>query len=420
MIDFEQFHKLQLSCSCGKTHEGYTEFVILEPNGIFRLPQVCTQILCDGHVGVCYCESDSQIGARAVKELRRSGYRVTPILFASDVEMNREESDKLCNCADDIRLWIAVGNGELCQIVKTAAHARETEWIYFPTAPIGLCEYLPYAIRKQGISVRFLSARAPIAVIVDTDWIKKCKDKDVASGYGTIFARKCELFDEAFGKIVCGHKRCASLLQRQKSTIEEFEQQYESADDKTTLIMRTLLTLGLIAQMYDAPLCAGENAIGSSAVDAMANVIAAAAVGRAPHGVNKMIAACALSVYYGHMVFNEPDLLSVPADRVAEYKEISKSCGSDAVGLLGAYTELPNASIAKELHVYCEFRQDLQAKAAELKSDLTLALKRFRRLFEDAGFWLSGYLAYPVLNRLCRFAGAISPHGTLMRMQTYF
>lgn len=398
MINLNGYTPTEHLCKCGKTHSFYTRIIETGDGATDRLPSVCKSIMAEGRIGLVCDENVKHIAEDAESLLVRAGYRTRLFCLPPDSECTRDTADKMVNSSEDIRLWIAVGTGNIADIVRYSATCRANEWISVMTAPTTDSILYPYCEFFEN-SERFLvRAVPPIALIADYSVIENAPKYTVAAGYGTLLSKLLRAFDFGFDEIT-DRGRCKYLTSEFNDNLQNFFNT-QSCEALSLRICRTLIRLGLVAQLADEEdFCQGGEYFAARCLRMQCD-------NKRLLGENAAIAVfCAYCILNGYLTVC-PDDLFIPSSAPEFFRYLDKTCGFRSVSLLKNAKH--NSQSEAHLYVVKEYSDDLLRKLKELFPNINAAAKQFRRLYDDAGYWLCSYCS--VENALKTVAAAYAAH----------
>ena len=403
MIDLNGYAAPEFGCKCGKTHAAYTSRIVVCDGAMQKLPEACREILAEGRVGIVGDENVKNITYDVERTLVRAGYRTRAVILPSGFTSTREEAEKLANGGEDIRLWVAVGCGSVADAVRYCAFCRSEEWVSFPTAPTTDSLLFPYCdYTENGVRVT-VRATPPRALVADYSVIENAPGYTVAAGYGTLLSKLMRAFDFAFDGIT-DKKYCRKLTHEFTETVTSFFT-VESCENIALRICRTLIKLGVIAQLADdEDFTTGGGYFAARCLKTKFND--ARLIGENA-AISAFTAYCILDGYLKY----SPDDLFIPASLPEYYRYLSKNCGLSAVSLLGKGKKEGGGEA--HLYVLKEYSEDLLNSLHTLFGNVKGKAKQFRRLYDDAGYWLGSYCSYDAALKTVAAAYAAGGDGLL-------
>ncbi len=381
MTDLNGYSQTEYRCKCGKTHRSYTKTVIAEDDALEKLPSVCKDILAEGRLGIVCDENVRHIAERAESLLARAGYMTKLFILPAGFADIREQSEKLVKAREDVRLFVAVGTGSIADVVRYAASERGNEWVLVLTAPTTDSVLYPYCDFYENGERIVVRANPPIAAVADYTVISDAPKFTIAAGYGTLLSKLLRSFDFAFDEVT-GKGRCAYLTREFCENVAYYFDT-QSCESDSLRICRSLLRLGIVAQLADEDdFCQGGEYFAARCL--MSRYGDARLVGENA-AICAFIGYCILESYLG----TSPDDLFIPASLPDYFRYLDKNCKLNNIKLL-AGAKVRSASEA-HLYVLREYSEDLLAKLRELFAGVNGYTRHFRRMYEDAGYWLGSY-----------------------------
>lgn len=323
------------------------------------LPVTVAKILEDGLIVLLYDKGTAAIAERVEAELKGYGYRV-----------GAYDADKDFQAEEYARLVVGVGAGRVAECAKRTARGLDVGCVLVITAPSSDC---------------FLKGGGVSQVYLDEQVLEACPARCVAAGWGILLSRPLERFEEYFN---------AKVLS--KGTVREERAAELPADaDNLTLALR-LLEVG-----------AEEREV--SACDATARLLATIAAERGKevrlHGEYKFLAACTLAVFYSGFLSSPAIDTLPPADHDGALEELSRLTGEPREKLCHSFDFFDVSGYFRINYILSEYRLDLLERLSGL--DLRSSERRWRRLYEDAGYWLKSALTARDMMRAMALAGEL-------------
>lgn len=328
-------------------------------NIIPSLPVTVAKILEDGLIFLLYDKGTAEIAARVETELKGYGYRVSA--HDADGDFAPEEYS---------RLVVGVGAGRVAECAKRTARGLDVGCVLVVTAPSS-----DVFLRGGGVN----------QVYLDEEILKACPARCVAAGWGILLSRPLDRFEEYFG---------AKVLSKGTPCEERPTEPPADADVVT-------ITLQLLE-------CGAENRP-ESASDKTARLLAAIAEEKGKevrlHGEYKFLAACTLAVFYSGFLSSPAIDTLPPADHDGALEELSRLTGEPREKLCHSFDFFDVSGYFRINYILSEYRLDLLERLSGL--DLRSSERRWRRLYEDAGYWLKSALTARDMLRAMALAGEL-------------
>lgn len=381
MTDLNGYSPIEYCCKCGKTHRSYTRAVVTEDNALEKLPSVCKDVLAEGRLGIVCDENVRPIAERAESLLARAGYMTRLYALPAGFSDLRAQAHKLVEAREDVRLWVAVGTGSIADTVRYAASQRANEWVLVLTAPTTDSVLYPYCDFFENGERLVVRANPPIAVVADYTVISSAPKFTIAAGYGTLLSKLLRSFDFTFDQVT-GKGRCEYLTREFCENVAYYFDT-QSCESDSLRICRSLIRLGIVAQLADEEdFCQGGEYFAARCLGARTG-------GKRLTGENSAICA-----FVGYCILNSylatsPDDLFIPSSLPEYFRYLDKNCDLNNIKLL-AGAKVRHDSEA-HLYVLREYSGDLLSKLRELFAGVKGYTRHFRRMYEDAGYWLGSY-----------------------------
>lgn len=317
---------------------------------------------CDGALFVVYEKESEWLANDVVLRLKSGGYRVFSIC-ANDDENRRDT----CDIPDYARYILCVGECDAIAFSKALAQRFDIGWSLFCVAPT---------------SDDVMQGKRPKQVFIDKNVLIKCRNEQIACGYGLLLSSKLVAFERLFSnKVLAIGKR-----------------EFAPFDCKQTDVAEMVWEL-LNLSLYNTKDCA-------SALLASAMRSLAIKKGKTPRleGEYRFFASCVLWNFYcaflGEMSIDcaPPPCIESDTAQFSHGYALAKDCKCVDFFDINSYFRIG--------YVLGEYRLDLLEK---LKSVDIHSLERFwRRLYKDAGYWLKDEISASEVLGCMRVAGAMS------------
>jgi hypothetical protein len=308
-----------------------------------------------GNISVCYTGDAPFEYVRAfVIKLARAGFIITERAF--DGEFKKNVEDYLVPI-EAVRLIIAIGGGLFADVAAAAAYSKKIKAIFIPTCFYSEGRRLANFFCGGGIESRRL---APFElVITDEELIKKAGEKIKAGALGVFLADALGAFD----------KICGDLIFKGELSDGQFDgvlQNYRSCfSDMTALSCPHTYGCALISAS------AYRRLNPNLSVEEAAFIIAYALI----------------KLYKRFLESAEYDLCA-PKDYGRWCEILTKKYGADAVMLFKKLEPHNAGTYLKRRHIIAEYRTELLSLINKLDALSPIFLKRFRRMYTDAGFFI--------------------------------
>ena len=302
------------------------------------------------------------VAAFVAESFAASGYRVS--VRGADEEFEPEEQ---------CRFVLAAGAGKAAEKAKAAARTLGAECGVLLTAPT---------------TERILAGGGVSQVYLDGRLLDSCPRRCYAAGLGILLSRPVTAFDDFFDRKLSGGAPPAV-----------------TAVELPRELGGTELALGLLRAGAET-----EDRARPTPVEAVAGVLPYLAKrrGRQPRmrGEYMFVAACALRRLYS-LYLSSPAIDALPpADSERALTELAALTGRSRASLAEMFDFLGVSGYFRINYIVGEYRLDLIEKLSAI--DLVSAERRWRRTYEDAGWFLRGALTARDMTDAMVLAGGVS------------
>ena len=317
----------------------------------------------EGAICIVYDKNLKEIATACAESLKGLGRRI----FLRAVDKMRKDS---LDVPDFIRYVFCVGCGFAAYCADKIARELNVGWSMLYTAPT---------------TDTILQTKSPNHVFIDTSTMNKCPNACVASGYGALCAQGLHTFENSFA---------TSVLSRKAGDEISLESLPTNADAVSLAVK--LLEISAFKTHDDS-------------ADIMAKVLYLKALkeGRKPRhlGEYKFISASLLFAFYKELLGSPSIDTLLPAARERERKEL-ENIGYPLANSVKNIDFFDANGYFRISYILSEYRMDLLDKleGASLRS----VSRTWRRIYEDAGFWLRGELTAKDMLSAMRLAGYLS------------
>lgn len=235
----------------------------------------------------------------------------------------------------------------------------------------------------------------PDLLIIDEDVIENAPKSDVAAGYGRVIAQLPTIFDIEFDRLIFADDGGGDALGELAAAVGEYERHKEEKECTNVHLMQTLNKIGRARAALN---------IHNSAVDSFARVLSEN-LGRS-EGETSFIASYMVLYLYRMVLSREAVDILPPSDVVKSLKLLEKMRIINYNNHIARLYVDSVPAYMKESFVLNEYRRELYEKLDGL--DLSELSRYWRRLYDDAGFWLKSYATGAALMRYLAIAAELS------------
>ena len=335
------------------------------------IPATAAEIVENGRVLLLCDRGTARIASDVAAEMKGGGFRVS----AHDIDEDFVPEEQC-------RLVLGVGAGRVAEKCKSTARELGAECALLLTAPT---------------SEKILSGGGINQVYLDKKVLSSCPRRCYAAGLGILLARPVIEFDRIFDNKVCS------------AGTTEVEATSVVRDPDPTALAVELLTLGA---KDDAFLRSeeGKRSPRPAPCDAVAEVLSRIALqkGKNPRlrGEYMFVTACALKRFYTLFLSSPSIDTLLPADNDAVLSRLVALTGRERAGLLQMFDFSDVNSYFRISYIVGEYRLDFIDRLSAI--DLAAAERKWRRTYDDAGFFLRGAVTAREVTEAMSLAGAVS------------
>lgn len=361
------------------------------------------ELLPAGHIGIAFEMADAALADDISAALGVQKFKISRFSFADGTLPSHEAAGDIISAPESIRLLICASNN-IADVVKYAASRRGIEWIFCPSGP----DILPYAggcaVLGWGAWAERLPARPPAAIAADRGRMERALGREKAAAYASFYAERLH----------CKEIECENLLFGRRS------------EDTSALadICAAALKEGDNLADYSLKAALERQKIGlqgEGAARAFARIISAVSDDGRSVSENCFICTRVLTEIYLMTLSYEGTDVFIPPDRADCAAKLGKLCGGDKLSLISGLKK--GGSFERTAYVMREYRKDMLEILQALGENSAEYARTFRRMYDDAGFWLGKYvrpadliyltaLALPLMDR-DSFAGAAADKGLI-------
>lgn len=317
----------------------------------------------EGALFFLYEDGQKDIADKLIAELKKGGYR---LCISCQSEFDDEGASE--TVPDYARYVFALGATKTAVVAKDVADKLNVGWSLYMTAPDG---------------DDFMCKNAPNQVFIDENVLIKCSCEQIAAGYGILLSKKFSAFEDAFSEKVLSKKRAFG---------NDFDiEKVKTAGD----LAESLLTFSSKKKTADS-------------AERMAKIMRALALkkGRKPRldGEYRFLASAAISSFYSAFLGAPSIDGAPPAEREIAFDKLSalkvESITPKCVDFfdINGYFRID--------YILSEYRMDLLEKLAGI--DVHGMQRFWRRLYDDAGYWLKSEISASETLSCMALAGAVS------------
>ena len=395
MKDWDISDGLEIVCKCGKVHGSITKRVLVGDDAVMQLVDECKKLLYDGWVAVCYAQDCMQYADKVSTLLTDGGYVVHKVCFPSDTVACLEGATDLIEMQEMVRLIVAVGGGSIARLARYASTIRHNPCVHVMT-----CTTTADILSATCFGDK--SVNPPSCVIFDPRFAKQTS-RLLASGYGEICSTVLKNVDVRWAVRVGENGSCPYLLQQVEEVVREYIDECKYCENKDMLTAKTLLIIGLLNQMIEQEITPCDRCV--QLLEGVADVEPA------PWGINAMIFASTMLGWYKAALKSPSNYMRVGLDRMSTTIGTCQSLGLDGVRVTIAQGKLKYKR--QWAWMMREYKEDLADEALLAHTSLMRCMRQFRRIFDDAGYFLADYIDSDRVLKIAEASLVVSPRYTI-------
>ena len=338
-----------LMCKVGET-EVYTGRALRESLG-----EYLDALAGGGRVLVTWDGEGGNEAKRTTEALRGFGLRVT----------EKPDAD-VCEAEENCLVVLGVGGERAASAAKRAAADRGADCVLMPVIP---CE--------DGL----LAGGRVTAVCLDAEVLEGAPRDSLAAAAGILFALPLRRFEDVYAEKVLAEPPAEERV----ATPSEGD----GIADTAVKVMRA----GASGRRYAADVTAE-----------MLRLIALSK-GKKPRrkGEYVFVAACALAAFYKAYLSSPAADTLIPADHCRALDELVRLKGGEEGNIIQAFDIFDVSGYFRINYILGEYRLDLIAELAG--AELGTSARRWRRMYDDAGFWMKSAFTSGDMIRAMALAG---------------
>ncbi|MBR4800752.1 MAG: hypothetical protein IK048_03705 [Clostridia bacterium] len=328
-----------------------------------ELPTKIAEVSKEGAILVAYDKNLKQIAQKIADALRGLSRRI----FLCELDKTKAQDDVL---PDYIRYIVAVGCGFASAKADALSRGLNVGWSLFLTAPT---------------TDTILRGKSPKHVFIDENVLINCPKACIAAGFGTVYARNLKTFENAFA---------GKVLAREEPPCLPFEIKGEISPVSLAILLLEISAMdekedgaGLIAKILYKK---------------------AMAEGKKPRLVGEymFIAASYLLALYSSLLSSPAiDVLLPPVLSVSTC-ELEKIGCADIANRQKSIDFFDVNSYFRISYILAEYRTDLLEKLSAV--DMHKSQRVWRRIYDDAGYFLKDALTAKDVKYAATLAGSLS------------
>lgn len=415
-IDTINFSDKIFDCVCGNKHIVKTKKIIIGVNALVMLKDELFKIMPAGKVLFLSCEDIMNVyGMRIYNTLKGAGYNIVKHIFAKNVKPDIALASELLKYSEDIRLVIAYGSGCICDIAKHYSSLTGNKLVMIPSAPSNDGYLSSFSsLYVNGIKQNIIT-EPPYLLICDLFLMDKAPNYMKAAGFGEICSKLTVLCDWYFEKCITGSHYCENIAKLLKQSIdicmEEGEGLIAKKDISTYMLTDALLRCSLCMQLLGNDACSfgGEHHIADILNPIKTNGQ------KLLYGEKVFLTHKYIAGLYKLFFENKYSDLLPPVDKAIHAQKLAQITNTDYFNALSKMNyDLSVQSYKLKCYKTEEFRNDLTNMLQSTFINSNKASIIFKRMYNDAGYWINGIIKDRELTSAVALASDLSNRYTIL------
>ena len=250
---FDKLLRGRDDCPCGRKHSVLLKEIVFEKNAYLQAKRVISAYTESGKVTMVCDENTYKAAGQALAA--QYPFYDTVILRAEGLHANDDAVAELDRrLKPDTDLLVAVGGGTVHDITRYVGHRRDLNFISVPTAPSVDGFTSGVASMTFGGTKVTSTARAPIAMLADTEVLRNAPMRLIASGVGDLLGKYTSLLDWKVAHILTGEHICDYIISLQEDVLSTLVSNMDGLCQRDESCINNLfyglVLSGLAMQMY--------------------------------------------------------------------------------------------------------------------------------------------------------------------------
>lgn len=361
--------------------------VYLGENMASILPTLIPEESKAGHVAIVYPVDLADLAFSVMAEFKKNK------ISYYECKIKGDKDDKalkdVMQIPEYVRYVVGIGTGKVAMLCSYVATVYNVEFALFVTAPS--------SDRFLFCTDKIKNAKVAKLLVADIDVLENCPRPLLAAGWGIALSEKLRIFE----KCVASKTDNKNLLQskRGESMADAFDREIKKStielSPNVDELFWYLVSLSEVKRK--------EKFVGG--VDTFSEILSLSDKSR-HRGEYAFVAAYVLWGYYKNFLKVATDDVLLPPDKIKSMKLLEKKCGLSFNLLLKRIDFLTVNGYFRIKYIVEEYRPDLLNCLDKI--DYSVGQRRWRRLYDDAGFWLKENFSSKELLSIMALAGEMS------------
>lgn len=387
---------LTFDCKCGRMHTLETNAVFFESNAMDKL---CVALeTCASPLSLAFVITEKSIAdmcdTRIDKIITRGGFRCAMHVFDKSPTASVSTADRIV-VTEDARVIVGIGGGVIADIAKYKAKQAGLPCVLVITSPTAIGAFLPSAMLENKKIEQTYKTDAPVAVVCDTELFRLCPKKLTAAAFGGLVSKLVALFDWRTASLINSEYFCPELFEAALSVIDGCIDKvcastYQSVSLSPAVAEDNLRFSAVCALTGSSRLTSGAETQCAYALKLLLENEERECFLR---GENEFLFSRIIMKTYKNLLGSPGSFFVPPPDNNLRLELIAQYFGIEEKYAVEKIRPIVEAR-AQKLCAYKvgEYRDELYSLACEFDMRLSRAWRPFKRIYDDDGFALEGYL----------------------------
>jgi len=401
-MEYTDFTKLNLSgfcggsfnCGCSAEHSVSTKKILLRGSARQQAAACAAEAQPSGHI--LFACADDMYGscARDFERTLAGTHLVSTVRFPERFRPSVQSSARLVKHSEDVRLIVSYGGGAVTDVAKYAATITGLPHVAVGSSPATDGYLSPWAELYSGEEKRTFAAKPPEYFLLDTDAALGAPPVLVAAGFGAVMSKWGALLDWSFARALTGERYCentARLIIRSAESVRRVsEGLIKGSRDAVLELCRALVFCSLANQLEPGGRVRG----GSEKL--LADMLEMLALRRGKScrlpGEYALISLCYTARISGMYFEKAHANVLMPPDPLRRAHLLHTELGMQQRDYYARAREHKLCEDGLFEHKLSQYRSEMHALSLSTLEKARWALDAFKKIYADAGYWLSGCL----------------------------
>lgn len=362
----------EIKCECGCVHSTNLKLEIADNVASF-IANYCDNNICNGKI-LIVGEEVYKNTITAIEAALQKAYKVKRFIYANDTDYDRGVLADLNNDIDECRMIIMCGTEKLSALIKSTT------------------EYTPIISVFSTLNIKAIMTCKSDLTVIDRTALYNAGDREWAGYYGQLMMILLNCLDYKINRKFDKSSQCVYMVNNiEKEIVKIIEIEYDDFDglkfknNLTEIIMQTVLWLSML-EKYDF----------IKTYDVISDNLR---LYFPEFSVGEVEGVLSWYIYAKYRVFVKFGKINSlpPCDRINAIEYLSKYIGYDKLPAFAKLKLLNSDELAKRQFIYLEYREDIGDIIEKFVDIFSVAIKNFRRIYKDVGYYLKKEITYKQL-----------------------